>query len=228
MNYLLPALKRTTAGEKTREEGVLPAVVYGAGKDSESLGLDPAQFLKLYRAAGESSLIDLTIGGAEAGKVLVQEVQYHPVTGRIIHVDLRRIDMSKPVITMVELKLAGEAPIIKSSGGTVVASLNQVEVKCLPKDLVSSLEVDLSPLTAYDVVLTVGDLKVPTGITIISPAANALVVKAMPALTEEEMKRMEQAGPSDISQIEVAEKKPKEAEGEAAAADTASKAEEKK
>lgn len=220
MSYTLTAEVRKDKGEKVRYAGQLPAVVYGAGNTTESLSINPQEFLKLYKEAGDSSLIDLMLGGKNTGKVLVQEVQVDPVSDRVIHVDFRRIDMNKAMTAPVVLKFTGEAPIVKSSGGTMVTNLTTVEVKCLPKDLVSHIDVDLSGITSYEAVIKVRDLKLPAGITIVKPHAEDLVAKAVRALTEEEIKAMEAASTAtvDLSKIEVAGKK-KEEEGEEGAAE---------
>jgi large subunit ribosomal protein L25 len=227
MTYSLSATTRTTSGDRTREQGQIPAVLYGAGQDSQSVAVENAHFIKLYRAAGEASLIDLTVDGKDAGKALIQEVQLDPVKDHIIHVDLRRIDMTKPMTATVELKFVGEAPVVKASGGTLVTNFNTVEVRCLPKDLVSSIEVDISGLNSYDDTIKVKDIKRPEGVEITSPTENDLVAKAVPALSEEELKKMEEAGSAqaDLSKIESAKKKK---EDEDAAADGAEKKEEEK
>lgn len=220
MTYALKAKTRTTAGPKTRGAGALPGVVYGAGGKSESIALEPNEFLKIYRTAGEASLIDLTIGDTAAGKVLVQEVQYDPVTDRAIHVDLRRIDMTKPMTATVELKFVGEAPVVKAQGGTLVTTVSAVQVKCLPIDLVAHIDVDLSSLSTYEEVIKVKDLRLPAGITIVSPHPEDLVLKATRALTEEEIKKLEEESAAmDVSKIESVKPVKEEAtEGEAAEA----------
>lgn len=232
MSYTLTAEIRKVKGEKVRPAGQLPAVVYGKGNVTESLTLPARDFLKLYKEAGESSLIDLTVDGKSSGKVLVQDVQVDPVSDRIIHVDLRRVDMNKPITAPVTLRFVGDSPIIKSSGGTLVTTINTVEVRCLPKDLVSHIDVDISGLVSYEVVLKIKDLKLPAGITVIKPHAEDLVVKAVRALTEEEIKAMEAASTAavDLTKIEVAGKKKEEegaegAEGEEKKAGAAAKAE---
>lgn len=231
MTFTLNAAARKEKGEKIRWSGQLPAVVYGAAGTTESLSLNPQEFLKLFKEAGESSLIDLVVDSKNVGKVLVQEIQTDPVSNRIIHVDLRRIDMNKEMTAPVVLKFVGEAPVVKASGGTLVTTINSVEVKCLPKDLVANIEVDISGLTSYETVIKIKDLKLPAGIKIVSPHAEDLVAKASRALTEDEIKAMEEAGKEavDLSKIESAGKKKEEegAEGEEGTA-TAPKAEEKK
>ena len=117
------------------------------------------------------------------------------------------------IYATVELRFVGESPVIKAQGGTVMRSVENVEVKCLPKDLVSHIDVDLSVLKTFDDVVKVKDLIVPAGITITNPNAEDLVVKVTEALTEDEIKAMETAAaPVDLSKIETAGKKKEEGE----------------
>ncbi|MCX6781929.1 MAG: 50S ribosomal protein L25 [Candidatus Magasanikbacteria bacterium] len=227
--YKLSATKREIKGEKVRREGLLPAVIYGAGGETVSLTLAYSEFVKLYDEAGESSLIDLAVENKDAGKVLIHEVQFDPVKGQPIHVDLRRIDMSKPITANVALVFVGEAPAIKELGGTLVKNFEEVEVECLPKDLVNHIDVDLSVLATFDLSIKVSDLKIPSGMTIIEPSTDVVVVKAQPALTEEQIKAMEEESSAavDVTKIESAVSK-KEKEGEEGEAAAAPAVEEKK
>lgn len=227
MSYTLKAEVRKSEGQKVRFAGQLPAVIYGAGTEAQSLSLNPREFLKMYKSAGDASLIDLVLEGKEAGKVLVQDVQVDPVSDRILHVDLRRIDMNKPMNAPVALRFVGEAPIIKSSGGTMVTNLTTVEVRCLPKDLISHIDIDLSSIVNYEVIVKVKDLKLPAGVVIVSPHAEDLVAKAARALTEDEIKAMEATATEavDLTKIEVAGKKKEEeaVEGEEGKAEAGAK-----
>lgn len=219
MSFKISASARTAKGADVRTKTVIPAVVYGMGDKTTSIALNYDEFTKLFREAGEASLVDLFLNDKEGGKVLIQDIQYDPVSDRIIHVDLRRIDMNKVMTAIVELRFVGEAPVIKEQGGTLMHNISDVEVKCLPKDLVSHIDVDLSVLKTFDDIIKVKDLRIPAGITVTSPNAEDLVAKATPALTEEEIKAMEEVTkPADLSAIEVAGKKKEEeavAEGEA-------------
>ncbi len=223
MAYLLQAVTRTIKGKKTREEGKLPAVTYGAGNETVSLDLNYADFLKLYKQAGDSSLIDLEIDGKGVGKVLVHEVQRDPVKDTPTHIDLRRIDMNKLMQAPVVLHFVGEAPAVKAMGGTLVQTLTTVTVECLPKDLVSFIEVNLSNLKTFEDLVKVKDLVLSAGLKVVAPQGEALVVKVIAAMTEEEIKAMEDAGKNlDVSKIESADKKKEDeavAEGEAATGD---------
>lgn len=220
MQYKLSVVKRKEKGEKMRTKSVIPAVVYGAGSENSSLSLNYSEFIKLYDEAGESSLIDLVIDGKETGKVLIHEVQHDPVSDRIIHADLRRIDMNKPVEATVELNFIGESPVVKELGGMVVNVIEEVDVKCLPNDLVSKINIDLSVLKTFTDVIKVKNIQLPNGVEIIFPSAEDVVAKAQAALTEEEIAAMESGAKTDLSQIEVAGKKKEEA-GEAEAGDAA-------
>ncbi|TAN33245.1 50S ribosomal protein L25 [Patescibacteria group bacterium] len=221
MSFSLSAKTRTEKGEKVRSKTAIPAVVYGAGSKVESLTLSAADFAKLYQSAGEASLIDLAIDDKANGKVLIHALQYDPVTDAVAHVDLRRIDMTKPMTASVRLVFSGESPVIKEQGGTVVRHLEEAQVRCLPKDLIAQITVDLGALKTFDDVVRVRDLSLPAGVAIINHGPEDLVVKALPALTEEEIKAMEEAAkPADLSAIEMAGKKKEEeaAEGEEGAA----------
>lgn len=225
MSLKISATARTEQGQKMRTKTLIPAVVYGMGAPATSVALNHDEFVKLYAEAGEASLIDLLLGDKADGKVLIQDIQYDPVSDRIVHVDLRRIDMNKVMTATVELRFAGESPVIKAQGGTLMRSIESVEVKCLPKDLVSHIDVDLTALKTFDDVIKIKDLVVPAGITITSPHAEDLIAKATAALTEDEIKAMEQASkPVDLSKIETAGKKKEEGE-EGAVAEGAAKPE---
>lgn len=226
MTHSLNAVSRTLKGDKSRADGKMPAVIYGAGGQAQNVSLDIKEFDKLYQTASESSLIDLNIDGKSTGKVLIQDVQFEPVKGKMMHVDLRHIDMTKPISAMVELNFVGESPAIKSAGGTFVHNIDEVEVTCLPTNLMEHIDVDISVLKTFDDLIKVKDLAIPTGATITSPSLDNVVCKAAPALTEDEIKKMEEDGKAavDLSKIEVATKKKEDEEGE----EGAEKKEEKK
>lgn len=222
MSTQLSAMLRKTDGEETREEGKLPGVVYGAGGTTDSLVMEYKEFDKMFQVAGASTLIDLSVEGKEVGKVLVQEVQYNPVNDRILHVDLRRIDMNKALTAMVELHFIGESPVVKAEGGTLVRTIQKVEVKCLPKDLVNKIDVDVSVLKTFDDVVKVKDLNLPAGVTVMGLNDEDAVVTATPALTEDQLKALEEAGKQgDLSKIEVAGKKKEDEEAAAEGAEGA-------
>jgi len=155
---------------------------------------------------------------------LIYEVAYEPVKGRIIHVDLKKVDMNKSIVATVKLNFLGEAPAVKELGGTLVQNTEEVEVECLPKDLVSHLDVDLSVLKTFDDIFKMANLVLPSGVKIVDYKEDQVIAKVLAPMTEEQFKAMEESSAAvDLSQIESAGKKKEEGEEEKAEA-----AEEKK
>ena len=226
MDFKLNAKIRQNKGEKDRATGLLPGVLYGAGQESVSLNFEYNDFDKMLDNAGYSNLIDLVVDGKDSGKILIQDVQYNPVTDDIMHVDLKRIEMDKELETTIVLHFVNESPAVKEKGGTLVTNLDEITVKCLPKDLVSDIEVDLSVLKTFDDIIRVKDIKLPADMVVVSPDGDAAVAKAIAALTEDQIKAMEESS-GDVNTVEVAGAKKEEAvEGEAVKTD--GKVEEKK
>ncbi|KKW42936.1 MAG: 50S ribosomal protein L25 [Candidatus Magasanikbacteria bacterium GW2011_GWA2_56_11] len=224
MAFSIEANKRTPGGAaQVRAADSVPGVVYGGGR-SESLSLSVGYNVldKLYNEAGESSLIDLSLPGEAPVKVLIQDLQFDPVSGRITHVDFRQINMTEEMTAAIELTFIGEAPAVKGLGGTLMKTINYVNVRCLPKDLVGEIAVDLGRLATFDDVIHVSDLNVPTGITV-TDSLDLVLAKVSPPLSEDEIKAMDEAGSVDISTIEVEKKGKKEEAGEAAEAGEAQK-----
>ena len=211
MTFNFTVLKRGKGeAEALRQTGVVPGVIYGPGTEPISVSAEYTKFAKLYDAAGESSLIDLTIEGAtDSFKALVQDLQYDPVSRKMIHFDMRRIDMNKEMEVMVELNFVGEAPAVKSLGGTLVKTVEGVNVHCLPKDLVSEITIDLSILKTFDDIVRLKDLIVPAGIKFIDNPEMA-IVKVQAPLTEDQIKAMEEEGKKGVEAVEKVEKKVEE------------------
>ncbi len=200
-----------------RHAGQIPGVIYGPDREPTPVSVASNEFAKLYNEAGESSLIDVTVEGqAGAVKVLVQDVQYDPVKNTIIHFDLRQINMNEEMHAAIDLVFVGESPLVKE-GGTLMKAHDTLEIKCLPKDLVSEVTVDLSALQTYDDAIHVKDIALPSGITAVGDP-DMLIAKVSAPLSEEELKAMEETPASTIEDIEVEKKGKKEedgAEGEA-------------
>jgi large subunit ribosomal protein L25 len=143
---------------RVRREGKIPAVVYGAGKDSVPVTVDPRQVTRiLHSKTGHNTIFDLTLNGGEHTKAMIVDWQYEPIKGRLLHIDLKRIAMDKVLTVSVPIVLKGEAAGVKQEGGILEQMLREVEVECLPSDIPSSIEVDISHLT-FGKVLRVTDL----------------------------------------------------------------------
>lgn len=209
------SLKKRSAGnaDELRAQGEIPGVVYGPGAEPVSVSIPQGIFSKLYNKVGESTLLDVSLDGEDAGKALIQDIQRDPVKEVITHVDFRRINMGVEMTASIDLNLIGEPAAVKALGGTLVKGPSYVNIKCLPKDLVSEIDVDLSVLETFDDVIQVKDLKLPEGITA-TDNDDIVIAKVSAPLTEEQLKAMEEGDQKSVDDIEV-EEKGKAEEGEA-------------
>ncbi|HVU80948.1 MAG TPA: 50S ribosomal protein L25/general stress protein Ctc [Rhodanobacteraceae bacterium] len=155
------------ASRRLRRAGKVPAVIYGAGQAAENIQFD---HLKLSLAARNewfsSAILDLLVEGNRQ-KVLLRDVQKHPVKPQLLHLDFLRVDESKPVRVYVSIRFLNQekSPAAKASGVVISHNQTEVEVSCLPKDLPEHIDLDLSELALGDVV-HVSDLKLPAGVEI--------------------------------------------------------------
>ncbi len=172
----LEASARPETGKKIssalRREGEIPAVVYGEGHASAAITLTAKDLARaLHTAAGENVLITLTVKQADgtaqpARTVLIKEIQHHPVTAQVLHVDFHQISLTKRIQVTVPLQFTGEAIGVKQDGGRLDHLLWEVRVECLPTEIPKRLDVDVSALKIGDSLL-IKDLVVPAGIKLL-------------------------------------------------------------
>ncbi len=221
--FAIKALKRDSGAKLAvlRKSGEIPAVFYGAGKATTSISIPNIEFKKVWRDAGESSAVKVTMEGGDID-ALIHEVQVDPVTDEPIHVDFLAIDMKKKIKVKVPLEFEGVSNAVKSGIGNLVKVLHEIEIEALPADLPHNLSVDISKLEGLDNNIIVSDIKLPSGVVAITHGTE--VVASIVAQVEE---KEEVAAPIDLSAIEVEKKGKKEEEG-APAADAAAPAKEEK
>ncbi len=143
---------------RVRMGGKIPGVLYGAGKDSLSVTLDPRQVTRiLHSATGHNTIFDLAVEGGESTKAMIVDWQYEPIKSSLLHIDLKRIAMDQKLTVSVPIVLKGEAAGVKQQGGIMEQILREVEVECLPGDIPSAIEADVSELV-FGKVLRVSDL----------------------------------------------------------------------
>lgn len=176
----------TSAVRRLRDEGKIPGVIYGQGGDAQSITVPYTVFEKLYREAGETTIIDVRIDGAEGDKAVVADVQYDPVKHRISHVDFHRVNMKEKITVTLPLHLVGESRIIKEEGGSLIHAISELDIRCLPSDLIHSIDVDVSTITSFGDVITIADLKLPSTIEIVGHEPEEVVVTAAEAKEEVE------------------------------------------
>lgn len=164
------AATRTVTGKavaQLRRDGQLPAVVYGNGKNPANISIDAREFSKLYNQAGSTTLLDLSIDNGKVIKVLVHDIQENRVRHELLHVDFFEVNLKEKLRTNVPLTVVSESEAVETLDGTLVTVKDEVEVECLPQDLIQSIEVDISPLKTFEDVLRVSDLVVPAGVVIL-------------------------------------------------------------
>lgn len=213
---LLNAKLRAERGRKTnkgRKDGLIPAVVYGKGIEAQSLWVTYLDFKRLLGKSGESVIIDLKIDDKDDRNVIIHEVQRDPVRGSYAHIDFFQVNMAEKIEAEVRLEFIGESPAVRESGGVLVKSIDKIHVKCLPADLPSHIDVDISAIKTFEDHICVKDLKVSEKVEIkIEP--ETVIALVTPPRTEEELSKLEEKVEADVTKVEgvVKEEAPKSEE----------------
>jgi large subunit ribosomal protein L25 len=169
-----------------RKQGLIPAVLYRKGKENVNLQMDLAEFRKVFKEAGESTAVKLNIvGDGEEIKnrernVLIHDIARDPISGYVIHVDFYEVRMDEKTTARVPLVFVGESPAIKTSGGTLIKNINEIDVEALVKDLPRQIEVDVSLLETIDDVIYVKNILAPEGVKILAKPDDIVVLVAPP------------------------------------------------
>jgi len=198
----LKAKVREVLGRKVktlRKKGIIPAVVYGLKAKSIPLEIDYSEFEKVYKEAGESTVIKLKTG-KESKNVLIYDVAMDSVSDKFIHVDFYEVRMDKPITAAVPLVFEGEAPAVKNLEGVLVKNITEIEVEALPANLPHEIKVDISVLKTFDDLIHIKDLKIPDGVKIsINP--DEIVALVSPPRSDEELKSLEEKVEEKIEEV---------------------------
>ena len=171
--------------ETLRKSGLLPVHVYGPDIDSLSLQGDLKLLARLVLEVGTNIPVSVTVKGSDnVNMCFVREIQRHPVTENILHVDFLRVDTSKAVRAEVPIILEGLAPA-SQRGGTLMQPLQNLIIEALPMDIPVSLEISVAGLDDFEKSLYVSDLSIPENITLIS-SSDDLIARVVPPRIEEE------------------------------------------
>ena len=187
-SFGLSATTRQETGKKVktlREQGKIPAILYGHNIEPKNITLKYTDFEKVYKQAGESSLVDLKVDDNDPVKVLIQDYQLDPRINQFLHVDLHQVNMKEKIHTEIPIEFIGEAPAVKSLGAILVKNIDAFEVECLPQDLVHEIKVDLSGLKEFDDSIHVSDIQAPAGITIKNVADDVVALVQAPRTSQE-------------------------------------------
>ena len=211
---------------RVRREGKIPGVLYGASKDALPVSVDPRHVLRILRSdSGHNTIFDLALHGGERTKAMIVDWQYEPIKGHLLHIDLKRIAMDKALRVNVPIVLQGVPLGVKTEGGILEQILREVEIECLPADIPSHIDVDVSELT-FGTVLRVLDLPHNEKLKFLSdanqPVAHVTSVKEEVVAAPEAVAAEAGAVPAEP---EVIKKGKAETEEEGEAAGTAEKPE---
>jgi len=175
--HSLTATPRDIVGRKVKQlraQGQIPATIYGKNVKSVSVAVPSAAFEKVYKDAGETGLVELAVG-KDLRPVLVHTLQKDPVTNQLLHIEFHQVDLKEKVHTKVPLELVGDAPAVVGKVGVLLTLIDEVEVEALPTDLPEKLTVDVSKLAEVNQEVAVGDLKVPSGVTVLTAKDQSVV-----------------------------------------------------
>jgi len=204
-DYKLQAKPREHKPRQTRREGLIPAIIYGNNFDNLSIALDKINFLKVYKEAGTSNLITLSTDDQKNIKTLIHEVQLDPLKSEILHVDFFKVNMKEKIHAEIPLKFIGDSIAVIEKEGSLITPKDSIEVECLPGDLISELEVDISILDDFEKDIRIADLKLPESIEILNDPEEVIAHVEEPR-SEEEMAELEEEVVEDVSAIEVENK----------------------
>jgi len=228
-NNVLEAKPRTSKGKnearRLRRGGILPGVLYGASKSSLAVSVDPKQIARiLHSETGHNTIFEISVDG-ERARAMIVDWQHEPIKGALLHVDLKRIAMDEKLKVKVPITLRGEPAGVKQQGGVLEQVLREVELECLPEDIPSAIELDVSELVLGKV-LRVSDLPHGDKLKFITdpgqPVAHVISIKEEEVPTPEAVAADAAAAPAEP---EVIKKGKQETDEEAGAEPVAEKAE---
>ncbi len=201
------------AARKLRRQGRIPAILYGSGGEPVSLEVEEIEYKALSgKAAGQNVIVNLKLDtrksaaseGSGEATALIKDVQHHPVTERILHIDFYRISLKKKLTIPVPIVVVGESAGVKE-GGILEHLLWEVDVECLPTQIPEKIEVDISQLNIGDTI-HVKDLKVGEEMRVLTDNEKTILSIVPPRVIEKEVVEEEVAEPEVVSE----EKKPEE------------------
>jgi large subunit ribosomal protein L25 len=217
MNIVIKSEKRqglgSNAARRLRKQGFVPAVLYGESMESRPLVVskkDIVQILKLE--SGENTIFKVAVD-TDMYDAMIKDLQVDPVTDELLHADLIRISMDKPVRVTVPIVHSGEPVGVKTEGGFVDFVTREVEVECLPRDIPESLSIDISELHIHQSIKAEG-MAIPAGVKLITEPATVLVLVSLPHKEEEAFpgEKPEEAVADESAEPEVIKKERAEKE----------------
>jgi len=207
MNIVVKSEKRqglgSNAARRLRAQGFVPAVLYGEAMESRPLVLSKKDIVQILRLeTGENTIFKVAVD-AEQYDAMIKDLQVDPATDELLHADLIRISMDKPVRVTVPVVHRGEPIGVKTEGGFIDFVTREVEVECLPRDIPESIGIDIAELHVNQS-FKIENMAIPAGVKVITEPGTVLVLVSMPHKEEE--------FPGEKPEGEVAAEEPKEPE----------------
>jgi large subunit ribosomal protein L25 len=195
----LIVVERNVIGKQVkalRNEGKLPLVIYGKDRKPKALVTDAHDFTLLYRRAGHNTVINLEIQKEDDTKekknALIHEVVVDPVKGNLLHADLIQIKMNEKITTAIPLSFVGNSLAVADLSGSLITSLDEVEIECFPGDLPHSIEVSIDSLIDFESVIHASDIILPDGVELKTDPETS-VAHVEPPRSDEEMEALDEA-----------------------------------
>lgn len=201
----LKSKKREVFGKKVhalRKKGLIPAIVYGGENTNTPLIVELKDFKKVFKNAGETTLVRLFIDEAKFKNVLIYNVSQDPVTDEIKHVDFYEVRMDEKITAKVPLVFVGDAPAAVDLGGVLVKAMQEIQIKALPSNLPHQIEVDISSLKTFDDNILVKDIKFPNNVEVLENIS-ASVASVVPPRSEAELESLSEKVEEKIEEVTV-------------------------
>ena len=221
LDTIVAAQPRASRGKnearRTRVAGLIPAVVYGAFKDPQAVSINPKDILRIIRGkSGHNAIFDVEIEGVERTPVIVADEQYDPVKDTLIHIDLKRIDLTRKLRVSIPVHTVGAPRGVKEQGGVLDLVTRSIEIECVPDDIPNQFDVDVTELMIGSNI-RVSELPVFSGVRVLT-APEAVIVHVVGIKEEVVAAPAEGAVAATAAEPEVAKKGKKEEEAAAPAA----------
>src|SRR6266568_1504482 len=218
LNAFPRVLGRRAGAKKLRASGRLPAVIYGRQAPAQNLEVNAEEMDNLiHHSVSENLLVDLAVNDDPRPKrlALVQEVQHHPLSGVVLHVDFHEVAENEKVTVLVPVETVGEAVGVKTEGGVLEHVLFKIKARGLPKDLPEQLMVDVTNLKIGQAI-HLGEIKAPEGVEILGDKHIPVIAVAAPRTEEEEAAEAAEAAAAAAGEVEMIKEKKEEGEEGAA------------
>ncbi|MBI2514759.1 50S ribosomal protein L25 [Candidatus Wolfebacteria bacterium] len=199
----LQVQEREIFGKKVnalRRDGLIPAELYGHNFPNFHLAVKTADFLNVFKQAGESAIVKLRIESEKSDdiNVLIHEVLRDPMTGRVLHVDFYRVRMDEKLTASIPIRFSGEALAVKEKDGVLIKAMQEVEVEALPGDLPQHIDVSLDKLNEIGASIYVKDLDLGRNVKILADPGSVIVT-----IAEKQAEEVAPQGPTSVEEVKV-------------------------